>query len=121
MKNILLFISLTLFSCISYADIYTDYPEIIYYYDLIDNDTVSFDRVLEFSGTGLQEDFVLNEGNKAYKFIRISEDNGGTWIYPTDSKITWGSNIDYTNAQIEYLDGYIGNFKTRIITISTIN
>ena len=76
MKNILLYLSLTLFSCISYADNYTDYPEVIKTIKELGVDTDVFDTLWPMYCNLKWSKEIPIKSFKKVKFTKQAIDNG---------------------------------------------
>jgi hypothetical protein len=81
-------------------------PEIIYTFNAINNEVVYTNQQVVYVADGFTTKFYLPVTKKAEEFLRISDNGGATWIYPNDSRITWGSNETVDDNLIK--DGMFG-------------
>lgn len=86
---------------------HTDWKDIIRKYTLLPGETIETYADAVFSGDGVETVFILYDINRASYPVKISEDGGNTWIYPSSYLLSWGSNApDYDNEIVE--NGYFG-------------
>ena len=85
---------------------HTLYPNNIYRFSAINNEMIFITQTVEYSANDITKIFNLPSNYSAYTFTRISDNGGATWIYPNDSRITWGSNETKDDELIK--DGLFG-------------
>lgn len=85
---------------------HSDYPSERYVVELQKGVAKQFNQISFYYANGAQQVFILENNRHASEFIRISPNNGTTWYYPYDSRITWGANITFDDSTI--LNGTFG-------------
>jgi hypothetical protein len=93
-----------------------DYLSDLYTYTLITDAVTSLDKIQYFNGDDVTTDFTLAVTNHAHEFVEFSDDGGTTWKFPTDTLITWGSNVTYDDETIDDSGNFTVKFLTAPIT-----